>query len=119
MSELTSEEWEDFGKIEKILEQICENSFNTTMFNVCFLMNNAYKDGIIPNVHCQFIPRYDKEVKLFDKEYVDKHFRYNFWKWDLNESESQKDIFTKEERLQIFNIMKEEYNRILLSKELL
>ncbi len=33
----------------------------------------------------------------------------NFLKWDLNENERQKDIFTKEEKQEIYNLMKQEF----------
>ena len=84
--------------------------FNATMFNFACLMNNAYRDNEKPHVHFHFIPRYRNELKLFDKIYVDKHFGYNFWKWALDEKESQEDIFTKEEKIRIFEMMKEEFN---------
>ena len=49
-------------------------------------------------------------LKLFDKVYKDRHFGYNFWKWALSKFKSQKDIFTKEERIKIFEMMKDEFN---------
>ena len=50
---------------------------------------NAYRDNEIPHFHFHFMPRYKGKIKLFNKIYVDKHFGYNFWKWDLNENERQ------------------------------
>ena len=44
LSELTSEEWEELGKIEKELERVCKKLFNATMFNFACLMNNAYRE---------------------------------------------------------------------------
>ena len=58
----------------------------------------------------EFIPRYKNEVNLFNKKYIDKHFGYNFWKWDLNKFKRQKDIFTKEEKQEIYNLMKNEFS---------
>lgn len=110
LSDLTDEEWIELGKIEKELERICKKLFNATMFNFACLMNNAYKDNEKPHVHFHFIPRYKNELKLFDKVYKDRHFGYNFWKWSLSRFKSQKDIFTKEEKLQIFEMMKKEFN---------
>ena len=110
LSDLTDEEWIELGKIEKELERICKKLFNATMFNFACLMNNAYKDNEKPHVHFHFIPRYKNELKLFDKVYKDRHFGYNFWKWSLSGFKSQKDIFTKEEKLQIFEMMKKEFN---------
>ena len=110
LSELTSEEWIELGKLEKELERVCKKLFNSTMFNFTCLMNNAYRDDTTPNVHFHFFPRYKNDVKLFDKVYKDKHFGYNFWKWALDEEKSQKDIFTKEERIKIYEMMKKEFN---------
>ena len=109
LSELTSEEWVELGMLEKELERVCKKVFNSTMFNFTCLMNNAYRDDTTPNVHFHFFPRYKNEVKLFDKVYKDKHFGYNFWKWALDEEKSQKDIFSKEERIKIYEMMKNEF----------
>lgn len=110
LSELTEDEWVELGKIEKELERVCKKLFGATMFNFCCLMNNAYRDNEEPHVHFHFIPRYNKKIVLFDKKYVDRHFGYNFWKWALSKFKCQKDIFTKEEKLKIYDMMKEEFN---------
>lgn len=80
------------------------------MYNFACLMNNAYRDGEKPHVHYHFVPRYKEQVNLFGKIYKDKHFGYNFWKWSLSKLRSQKDIFSKEERLEIFKMMKAEFH---------
>ena len=110
LSDLTSDEWIELGIIEKELERVTKKVFNATMFNFACLMNNAYKDNEKPHVHFHFIPRYKDELKLFSKVYKDKHFGFNMWKWSLSRFKRQKDIFTKEERIQLFNMMKEEFN---------
>lgn len=110
LSDLTDEEWKKLGIIEKELERICKKLFNATMFNFACLMNNAYRDNEKPHVHFHFIPRYKDKISLFNKVYNDKHFGYNFWKWALSKFKRQKDIFTKEERLKIFEKMKNEFN---------
>ena len=109
LSELTEDEWVELGKIEKELERVCKKLFGATMFNFCCLMNNAYRDNEEPHVHFHFIPRYNKKIVLFDKKYVDRHFGYNFWKWALSKFKSQKDIFTKDEKLKIYEMMREEF----------
>lgn len=108
LSDLNSEEWEELGKIEKELERVCKKLFGATMFNFACLMNNAYRDNEKPHVHYHFVPRYKNELNLFGKKYKDKHFGYNFWKWSLSRFKSQKDIFTKEEKLKIYEMMKDE-----------
>lgn len=108
LSELTSDEWIELGIIEKELERVCKKVFNATMFNFACLMNNAYKDNEKPHVHFHFIPRYKNELNLFNKKYIDKHFGYNMWKWALSRFKSQKDIFTKDEKQRIFEMMKKE-----------
>lgn len=109
LSELTSEEWIELGKIEKELERVCKKLFNATMFNFACLMNNAYRDNETPHVHFHFIPRYKNTITIFNKVYKDKHFGYNFWKWSLSKLKSQKDIFTKEEKIKIYEMMKAEF----------
>lgn len=110
LSDLSNDEWIELGILEKELERVCKKLFNSTMFNFACLMNNAYKDNEKPHVHFQFIPRYKNELKLFGKVYKDKHFGYNLWKWALSKFKCQKDIFTKEERLKIYEMMKQEFN---------
>ena len=109
LSDLTSEDWVELGKIEKELERVCKKLFNATMFNFCCLMNNAYRDNEKPHVHYQFIPRYKDELVLFGKKYKDRHFGYNLWKWALSKFKAQKDIFTKEEKQKIFELMNQEF----------
>jgi diadenosine tetraphosphate (Ap4A) HIT family hydrolase len=111
LSELTDNDWIELGKIEKELERVSKKLFNATMFNFACLMNNAYRDNEKPHVHFHFIPRYKNKLEIFNKVYKDKHFGYNFWKWALSKLKSQKDIFTKEEKLKIFEMMKDEFNK--------
>ena len=109
LSDLEPEAWEELGKLEKELERICKEVFGATMFNFACLMNNAYRDDEKPHVHYHFVPRYKSELKLFNKIYKDKHFGYNFWKWANSKFKCQKDIFTKEEKQVIYQMMKEEW----------
>lgn len=109
LSDLTSEEWQELGIIEKELERVCKKVLGATMFNFCCLMNNAYIDNEKPHVHYHFVPRYKDELKLFGKVYKDRYFGYNFWKWNLNKFKCQKDIYTQEERIQIFEMIKSEF----------
>ena len=106
---MTSDEWQELGILEKELERVCKKVFGATMFNLACLMNNAYRDNEKPHVHFWFVPRYQNELKLFNKIYKDRHFGYNFWKWANSKFRRQKDIFTEEERLKIFEMMKEEF----------
>ena len=110
LSQLSSEEWIELGKLEQELERVCKKTFGATMYNFACLMNNAYRDSETPHVHFHFIPRYDGERIILNKKYKDKHFGYNMWKWALSKFKAQKDIFTKEERLQIYEMMKEEFD---------
>ena len=96
--------------MEKELERVCTKLFNTTMFNFACFMNNSYKDNTKPYVHFWFVPRYREKIKLFNKEYKDRHFGYNFWKWGNSKLKNQKDIFIQEEREEIFKMMKKEFN---------
>ena len=110
LSELTKEDWEELGLLEKELERVCTKLFKSTMFNFACLMNNAYRDNEKPHVHFHFIPRYKNDLKSFNKVYKDRHFGYNFWKWANDEGKCQKDIFTKEDKQKIFEMMKNEFS---------
>jgi len=109
LSEFDDEDWIEFGRIEKELERVCKKVFKTTMFNVACLMNDAFKNNEKPHVHFQFIPRYKEPVILFNKNYKDKHFGYNFWKWSRSKIMRQKDIYSKEEKHEIYNMMAKEF----------
>lgn len=109
LSDLDGAAWKELGELEKELERICKKVFGATMFNFCCLMNNAYRDNEKPHVHYHFVPRYKEPLILFNKKYIDRHFGYNFWKWDLSKLKSQKDIFDKEERKKIFEMMQKEW----------
>ena len=110
LSELSSDAWVELGLIEKELERITKKLFNATMFNFAALMNDAYRDNSSPHVHFHFIPRYLGKRTILGKKYIDKHFGYNMWKWARNRFKSQKDIFTKNEKETIFNMMEKEWN---------
>lgn len=110
LSELTNDEWIELGELEKELERITKKVFGATMFNFACLMNNAYRDNEKPHVHFHFIPRYRNEISLFNKKYKDKHFGYNMWKWALSRFKRQKDIFTKEEKHKIYEMIKNEWS---------
>ena len=110
LSDLTDEDWIELGRLEKELERISKKLFNATMFNFACLMNNAYRNKEKPMVHYHFVPRYKNELKLFGKIYKDRHFGYDFWKWNLSKFKFQKDPFNREERIKIFDMMKKEFN---------
>lgn len=109
LSDMTPEEWVELGLLEKELERVCNNVFKPTMYNFACLMNDAYKNDEKPHVHFWFVPRYKEEITLFNKKYKDIHFGYNFWKWANSKDENQPDIFTEEERLKMFDLMKKEW----------
>ena len=110
LSELTSEDWVELGLIEKELERVTKEVFDATMYNFACLMNNAYRDNEKPHVHFQFIPRYKGERTILNKKYKDRHFGFNLWKYALSRFKAQKDIFTKEEKLEMFNMIKDKWN---------
>ncbi len=109
LSDLTSDDWVNLGKIEKELERVTKKVFDATMYNFACLMNNAYRDKEKPHVHFHFIPRYDGERIILNKKYKDRHFGYNMWKWALSRFKAQKDIFTKEDKEMFFEMMKKEW----------
>ena len=64
-----------------------------------------------------------KTSKIYKSLYNYSAYRYgcqrggvsfNFWKWSLSRFKRQKDIFTQEERVKIFEMMKEEFNKSII-----
>ena len=109
LSELTNDDWIELGKIEKEIERVCKKVLGATMYNFACLMNNAYRDNKTPFVHFHFVPRYKEKINIVGKDYVDKHFGYNFWRWKNYRLKRQKDIFTEEEKNKIYELMKNEF----------
>ena len=109
LSDLTTDEWSELGKLEKELERVSTKVLGATMYNLACLMNNAYRDNKTPFVHFHFVPRYKEKINIVGKDYVDKHFGYNFWRWKNYRLKRQKDIFTEEEKNKIYELMKNEF----------
>ena len=79
MSEITTEEWLDFGNVVKILESTYKECFDATMFNWTCLMNNAYKrNPPNPCVHWHFRPRYNQVIKINEKSFNDPNFAHHY-----------------------------------------
>lgn len=75
MSDLTTEEWLDFGSVVKKLEAACTKAFGATMFNWTCLMNLAYQnDPPDPHVHWHFRPRYKQAVQFAGETFEDAAF---------------------------------------------
>lgn len=60
LSQLSSDEWIELGKLEQELERVCKKIFGATMYNFACLMNNVYRDLETPHVHFHFI-----KIKLY------------------------------------------------------
>jgi len=79
MSEITPEEWLDFGNVVKSLETSCKKCFDATMFNWTCLMNYAYKKNPPqPWVHWHFRPRYNHEVIIDNQRFADPNFAHHY-----------------------------------------
>ncbi len=75
MSDLSQEEWLDFGEVVKKLESACTRAFGATMFNWTCLMNLAYQnDPPNPHVHWHFRPRYKSSVSFASETFEDHAF---------------------------------------------
>ncbi len=79
LSELSSEEWEEFTNIARQLEVACKSAFSATLFNWTCLLNNAYRDKPFnPHVHWHFRPRYESPVKINELTFLDPEFGYHY-----------------------------------------
>lgn len=110
LSDLLPEEWVELGILEKELERITGLLFNSTMCNFCCFMNTSYQNKTTPVLHFCFFPRYKNKVKIGNTEYEDKHFGDNFFRYDREQYKKQKDLFSQEDKMYIYNSMKAEWS---------
>ncbi len=74
LPDLTEDEQKDFFVLIKKLESFFKETFGAAMFNYSCLMNNAYRDGVVPQVHFHFRPRFREPVKVLGEEFIDPNF---------------------------------------------
>ena len=75
LTELSDEEWTDFGVLVKKYENAIKKSFNADLFNWGCLMNHAYrKEPSNPHVHWHVRPRYKSKVEFEGQEFTDPDF---------------------------------------------
>ena len=85
LSQLSSDEWEDFASLADKLEQKITKVFGAKHYNWTCLMNEAYrKTPASPHVHWHIFPRYERPVIVngitfedteFGHHYIDRKFK--------------------------------------------
>jgi diadenosine tetraphosphate (Ap4A) HIT family hydrolase len=79
LSELSSEEWQDFEVLVKKLETAYHKAFGADPLNWSCLMNNAYQEKpYSPHVHWHLMPRYEKSVQIGGLTFEDEEFGHMF-----------------------------------------
>lgn len=79
LSSLSDEEWADFARITRQLEDGCKEAFGATPFNWSCLMNNAFQvKPSLPHVHWHFRPRYEHPAQLNGVTFVDPQFGFHY-----------------------------------------
>lgn len=79
LSDLSSDEWQDFASICKKLEPATAKAFGAMPFNWTCLMNNAYQSvDATPHVHWHFRPRYKHPVSVSAHEFYDPAYGYHY-----------------------------------------
>lgn len=79
LSALTTQEWEDYIHLVKILESSYKKALGATLFNWSCLMNNAYQNKPPnPHVHWHLRPRYERSIKLFGVTFKDMEFGHHY-----------------------------------------
>ena len=75
LMELKGEEWEEFGKIVKIMEKALFEIFKPSLFNWSCFKNAAFRsENPKPEIHWHFIPRYKEPVKYNGITFDDPDF---------------------------------------------
>jgi len=79
LSEISDDEWLDFGAAVKKLEKALKQAFGADNFNWTCLTNNAYQEeSPTPHVHWHVRPRYSKSVTFAGLEFNDPEFGYHY-----------------------------------------
>jgi ATP adenylyltransferase len=79
LSELSSEEWQDFETLVRKLESAYRKAFGADPLNWSCLMNNAYKEKPYnPHVHWHLIPRYENPTQIGGLTFEDEEFGHMF-----------------------------------------
>lgn len=83
LSELTSEEWTDFGNVVERYESALKKCFNATYFNWGCFLNDAYRnEPYNVQVHWQVRPRYEFPVEFEGTKFIDEAFGSQFLRKD-------------------------------------
>lgn len=79
LSELTNEEWTNFGELVQKYEFAVKKAFGADVFNWMCFMNNAYQEeNPNPHVHWHVRPRYKNRVVFERQEFIDPDFGKNY-----------------------------------------
>ena len=75
LSDITPEEWIDFGLVVRIYEDALKKTFGANNFNWSCTLNTAYKNNPPnPQVYWHVRPRYSSSVKVGNKLFKDNLF---------------------------------------------
>lgn len=79
LSEVNTDEMEDFLNLVKKAETLIKKTFGATHFNWTCLMNNAYKEeNPKPHVHWHLKPRYKNNVEFEGITFEDLEFGHHY-----------------------------------------
>ena len=79
LSEVSDSQWLSFAVLNRVIEQAERSAFGATMFNWTCFMNNFYlMVPPKPHVHWHVKPRYDHDVVVLGKRFVDPNFGHHY-----------------------------------------
>lgn len=80
LSELSSDEWDDFRILVNRIENGYEKALNSGRpFNWACMMNNAYKEPEpTPHVHWHVRPRHSESISVGSTEYIDPEYAHHY-----------------------------------------
>ena len=103
LSELSSEEWQDFISLVKNLEASLKKSFSPSNFNWTCLMNYGFwgdtgpreGTGRNPHIHWHFRPRYEQVVEFGGLSFEDKEFGFHYVDESVRDRTVPDDVMAK------------------------
>ena len=79
MSELTDDEWKELHMLTCKVETCLKTVLGAALCNWSCLMNSFYKESEPnPHLHIHIRPRYDKPVKVNERDYIDSEFGHHY-----------------------------------------
>ena len=78
LAELTKEEWEDFGVLQKKFEPAMKKAFDSPLLNWSCLMNSDFRKKVPMHVHWHVVARIEEPIVVNGVKFEDYNLGYHY-----------------------------------------